>query len=76
VSGQKYPYPFSVELVDFDGQIVKSDSVSTIEFLGGVENLDAKSLFESVMKVEEGVANFENIGFASKPGSKGVKFTI
>ncbi len=31
---------------------------------------------ESVIKVEEGEAKFENIGFASEPGSKGIKFGI
>ena len=76
MSGQKYPYPFTVQLVDFDNQIVKSDSASTIEFLAWVENLEAKALLESVIKVEEGEAKFENIGFASEPGSKGIKFGI
>ena len=52
------------------------DSSSTVEIRASTENIEAKTVFESVVKVSSGVASFENIGFAADPGSTDVKFTI
>ena len=67
VSGQKYPYSFTVEIVDYDDQVMITDSSSTVEIYGN--GADTKTVMQSVATVVEGIATFDNIGFAAPPGS-------
>ena len=67
VSGQKYPYSFTIELVDYDDQVLITDSSSTIEIYG--DGVESKTVMQSVSTVSKGVATFNNIGFAATPGS-------
>ena len=66
-SGQKYPYSFTVELVDYDDQIMVTDSSSTIEIFG--DGNETKTIMQSVVTAVKGVAVFDNIGFVAPPGS-------
>ena len=54
VSGQKFQYPFTIELVDYDDQVISIDSSSTIEIQGDGDK--SKTVFESVVKVNKGIA--------------------
>lgn len=60
--------------MDYDNQVLSIDSSSTIE-IRAVDTV-SKLILESVVKVTNGVAWFENIGFASEPGSKEIEFAV
>ena len=51
-----------------------TDSSSTIEIYG--DGNETKTILQSVVKVNRGVANFDNIGFVAPPGKSDMKFFI
>ena len=75
-SGQKYDEVITVELLDYDGQIYNIDSDSTVEIMAADVNSQLKMIYESVVKLNSGVAKFSNLGFIGTPKSTGNEFFI
>lgn len=73
-SGQKYPKTIKLSLVDFDNQIV-TDAISGTVSISPIAG-DTNTLGRSSEGLVQGNAQFEEIIFISKPGSKNVTFAV
>ncbi len=66
-SSQKLPYPLLISILDFDDQVIQTDSVSVIEIKPA--NSKQSVLGQTFNLVKSGVAKFDNLVLTSPPGS-------
>ena len=74
VSGQIYTPSLEFQLIDHDGQVILTDSTSTILInpFNNTTSIDGTN----VVLVNQDVANFDEFIFTSKPGSRNINFEV
>ena len=74
VSGQVYSSLLELGLVDHDGQVISTDTSSTIK----INTIHSNTSLDGtlVVAVNHGVAIFDQLTLISKPGSQNVEFGI
>ncbi|CDW88778.1 UNKNOWN [Stylonychia lemnae] len=74
-SGQRYQGKIIVRVVDPEGQLVSNDNSTSI-MIEAIDDSQAGVTGLRQLKVENGIAIYDDLKFYAQPGTKGVKFVI